>query len=108
MTNRCKAEKRTAILLMAFALTMAPALAVGNEADFKAALAASQKAIDEASALKNQWTTTEQALKQAKAAAVFGDFDKATTLAKHAEELAKASIYQAKEQASNWREADVR
>ena len=40
--------------------------------------------------------------------AAAGNFDKATSLAKHAEALAKASIAQAKEQQEAWRAAEIR
>ena len=52
--------------------------AAGSEADFKSALAAAEGANKEAGALKNQWTTTAQALAAAKQAAAAGDFDKAS------------------------------
>ena len=77
--------------------------AAGSEADFKSALAAAESANKEAGALKNQWTTTAQQLAAAKQAAAAGDFDKASSLAKQAEALAKASIAQAKEQQEAWR-----
>ncbi len=95
----------------AFALSVAsavPAFAAGNEAEYKAALASAETAIQQAAALKNQWSTTLQALAAAKKDAGAGDFDKATALARHAEDLAKASIAQAKEQATAWKDAVVR
>lgn len=94
-----------AILVASFA---APAFAAGSEADYKAALAAAEKAEAEAGKLNNQWSTTEQALKAAQKEAAAGDFAKATELAKHAEALANASIAQSKEQATAWRRADIR
>jgi hypothetical protein len=77
--------------------------AAGTETEFKAALASAEAANKQAGALKNQWTTTAQALKAAKKAAAAHDYDKAIKLAKHAEALAKASIYQAKEQEEAWK-----
>jgi hypothetical protein len=85
-----------------------PLAAAGSEAEFKSALAAAETANKEAGALKNQWTTTAQQLAAAKQAAAAGNFDKATSLAKHAEALAKASIAQAKEQQEAWRAAEIR
>ena len=85
-----------------------PAFAAGSESDYKAALAGAEKAEAEAGKLKNQWSTTEQALKAAQKEASAGDFAKATDLAKHAEALAKASIAQSKQQAKAWRRADIR
>jgi hypothetical protein len=100
-------------LLVAGALALAivrvaPALAGGSEADFQAALVAAEAANKEAGALKNQWTTTAQEIAAAKKAATAGDFDKATELARAAEALARASIAQAKEQATGWKDAEIR
>ncbi len=99
------------LIAAAFVLSLAaagPALAVGDEAAYKSALAAAEAAEQQAAALKNQWTTTEQALTAAKKEAGTGDFDKATALAKQAEALANASITQAKEQATAWKNAEIR
>jgi hypothetical protein len=85
-----------------------PLAGAGSESDFKAAFAAAESANKEAGALKNQWTTTAQQLTAARQAAAAGDFDKATSLAKQAEALAKASIAQAKEQQDAWRAAEIR
>jgi hypothetical protein len=88
--------------------TASAAMAASNEADFKTALTAAEAAEKDASALKNQWTTTEQALTAARKAAAAGDFDAATNAAGQAEALAKASIAQAKEQREAWRAAVIR
>ena len=77
--------------------------AASTQADFDAALAAAFAAEKDAGAMKNQWTTTEQALSAAKKAAAAGDFDAAVKQAKQAEALAKASIAQAKEQDTAWK-----
>jgi hypothetical protein len=82
---------------------IASAMAAGTESEFKAALAAAESANKQAAALKNQWTTTASAIKAAQKAAAAHDYDKAIKLAKHAEALAKASIYQAKEQEKAWK-----
>lgn len=95
----------TAILWLA-TVTVAPA--ANTEADFKAALAAAEAANKEAGALRDQWTTTEQAVAAAKKGAAAGDYDNAVGEAKHAEALAKASIAQAKEQKEAWKAAKVR
>ena len=76
--------------------------------DFKAALAKAEAAHKEAGGLKNQWTTTADEMKKAKAAADAGKFDDAVKMAEHAEALANASIAQAKEQATAWKDAIVR
>ena len=94
-----------ALILIALA---APALAAGTEADYKAALAAAEAAEKEAGALKNRWLPTEQALAAAKKAAAANDFDTAVKQAQQAEALARASIFQAKEQDEAWKAAVVR
>ena len=76
--------------------------------DFKAAYAKAEAAENQAGALKNQWTTTETELKAAKKAADAGNFDEATKHAQEAEALANASIAQAKEQATAWKNAVIR
>jgi hypothetical protein len=95
----------TVILLAGVAL---PAFAASTEADFKAAYAAAETANNEAGKLRNQWTTTVSAMADAKKAAEAGDFDKAVAASKHAEELAKASIYQSQEQKDGWKQMEIR
>ena len=88
---------------------VAPAAAFAATADdFNAALAKAEAANKQAGAIKNQWTTTAQAIAAAKKAAEGGQFDEAVKLAQHAEELANASIAQAKEQEKLWPEAKIR
>lgn len=110
MTMEMAMSKRVlaaALLVLATAAT-GPAFAAGSESGYKAALAAAEAAEKQAGTFKNQWTTTEQALKEAKQEAAAGDFDKAMALAKQAEALANASIAQSKEQAKVWNDADIR
>ena len=76
--------------------------------DYKMALAKAEAASKEAHTLKNEWTTTKDALKDAKKAADAGKFDDAVKYAQEAEALAKASAEQAKEQEKLWPEAVVR
>lgn len=95
----------TALLWLA---TVTAAPAASTEADFKSALAAAEAANKQAGALRNQWTTTAQALAAAKKAAAAGNFDAAVSEARHAEALAKASIAQAKEQETTWRQGKIR
>jgi hypothetical protein len=85
------------------AASVTSGVSAGTEADFKSALAAAQAANNEAGALKNQWTTTAQALADASKAAAAGEYEKGIELAKHAEALARASINQAKEQQEAWK-----
>jgi hypothetical protein len=89
-------------------LAPAAAMAASTEADFKSALAAAEAAEKDAGLLKNQWTTTEQALAAAKKAAAGNDYDTAVKQAQQAEALAKASIAQAKEQQDAWQAAVIR
>jgi hypothetical protein len=96
-----------ALAALAFFIPAA-AKAESTEADFKSALATAEAAEKDAGALKNQWTTTEQALAAAKKAAAGNDFDTAVKQAQQAEALAKASIAQAKEQETAWKDAVVR
>jgi hypothetical protein len=94
-----------AVLLIAGATST---LAASSEADFKTAYAAAEAANKEAGSLRNQWTVTAAALAAAKKAADGGDFDNAVASAKEAEELAKASIFQATSEKERWKELEIR
>ena len=97
---------RLAVIL---SLAAVPTIAFAASADdFKAALAKAEAANKQAADIKNQWTTTGQAIAAAKKAADAGKFDDAVKLAQHAEELANASIAQAKEQETAWTQAVIR
>ncbi len=92
-----------------FSLTgLATAALAASADDFKAAYAKAEAANNQAATLKNQWTTTEDALKAAKKAADGGNFDDAIKHAEQAEALANASIAQAKEQEKAWTQAVIR
>ena len=97
---------RLAVILSVGGLATA-ALAASAD-DFKAAYAKAEAADKQAGALKNQWTTTEAALKAAKKAADAGNDDEAVKHAEQAEALANALIAQAKEQATAWTKAVIR
>lgn len=102
---------RMSCMLMLGVILLAGAnevFAAGSEADFKKAIEAAEAANKKAGDLKNQWTTTGQSIAQAKKTAADGDFDKATALAKHAQDLAEASIAQAEEQKKIWKDAEIR
>ena len=99
---------KSALALALLAAGATSALAAGAEEDFKAAYAAAESANKEAGKLRNQWTTTASTLAAAKKAADAGDFDKATTSAKEAEALAKASIFQATSEKTRWKEMEIR
>lgn len=87
-----------------------PALAAGQPADqasAEAALAAAQKLEGEAAALKNRWIPTETALKAATAAFKDSHWDEAKASADQAAALAQASIAQAHEEQTAWRDAVI-
>jgi multidrug resistance efflux pump len=107
MSKIAKMRHVAALAALSFFLPIA-AMAASTEADFKAALAAAEAAEKDAGLMKNQWTTTEQALAAAKKAAAGNDFDTAVKQAQQAEALAKASIAQAKEQQDAWQAAVIR
>jgi hypothetical protein len=94
-----------AILLV---LPVAVAQAETPQEQFKAAYEKAETANKKAGELRNQWTTTANALKAAKAAADAGDFDKATNLAHEAEALANASIAQTEHEKKLWKDAVIR
>jgi hypothetical protein len=83
-------------------------LAAASEADFKTAYEAAETANKQAGQLRDQWTVTATALKEAKKAADAGDFDKALAEAKEAEALAKASVYQATSEKEAWKAEVIR
>jgi hypothetical protein len=93
---------------MALVAGATSARAANTEADYKAAYAAAEAANKEANQLRNQWTTAVKALKEAKAAAESGDFDKAVAESKKSETLSKAAIYQFNEQKDAWRKMEIR
>ena len=88
--------------------TLSTAAWAASADDYKAALDKAEAAMKQAHALKNEWTTTADEIKDAKKAADAGKFDEAVKHAQDAEALANASIAQAKEQEKLWPEAVVR
>ncbi len=96
-----------AILASVLLIAAATPARAASEADFKAAYAAAEVAEKEAGSLRNQWITTETALKAAKKQAEAGDFDAATASAEEAEALAKASILQATSEKDSWKDAEI-
>lgn len=75
---------------------------------FRTALGKAEAAEQQAGLLKNQWTTTETALQDARKAAAAGNYREAVSRAQFAQALAEASIAQAREQASAWKSAVIR
>jgi hypothetical protein len=96
------------VLSMVMALGATTARAASTEADYKAAYAAAEAANNEAGKLRNQWTTAVSALKDAKAAAEAGDFDKAVSESEKSETLSKAAIFQSNEQKDAWRKMEIK
>jgi hypothetical protein len=84
------------------------AQAADPENEFKSAYAVAVGAEKGAGQLRNQWTVTETALADARRAAAAGDFDKAIALAREAERLARASIFQATSEKNAWKDREIR
>jgi hypothetical protein len=111
MMIQFKAAMRIPILSLTSVLAITSAtsaLAANSEADFNTAYAAAEAANSEAGRLRNQWTTTIEALADAKKAADRRDFDHAVASAKEAEALAKASIFQATSEKDAWKNLEIR
>lgn len=96
------------VVLSMVAVGATTARAASTEADYTAAYAAAEAANNEAAKLRNQWTTAVSALKDAKAAAAAGDFDKAVAESTKSEALSKAAIFQSNEQKDAWRKMEIR
>jgi hypothetical protein len=101
---------RTSLLALTSVLLIAGATSAlaATEADYKTALAAAEAANKEAAGLRNQWTVTAAAIAAAKKAAEAGDFDKAVASSNEAEALAKASIFQATNEKTLWKDMEIR
>jgi hypothetical protein len=99
------------VFLLAVTLTFglgASAAFAASADDFNAAYAKADAAQKRAVQMKAAWTTTADALKNAKKAADAGKFDDAVALAQQAEALADASMAQAKDEQQRWRDAVIR
>ena len=109
MSRTTSGNMRSLAFALASLLSIAgpTAARAGSEADYKTAYAAADAAEKEAGQLRNQWTTTESTLAAAKKAADAGDFDQATALAKEAEALARASIFQANSEKDAWKALEI-
>jgi type II secretory pathway pseudopilin PulG len=108
MSNGTMRFPALVVLSIALAVAATTARAASTEADYKAAYATAEAANNEASKLRNQWTTAVSALKDAKKAAEAGDFDKAVAQSKKSETLSKAAIFQFNEQKDAWRKLEIR
>lgn len=76
--------------------------------DFAASYAAAFAAEKQAGVLHHQWTATETVLKEAEQANAQKHSNTAVALARRAEALATASIEQAKQQKTAWRDAVIK
>jgi hypothetical protein len=97
---------RTFVIALATAALASAVLAEPAD-DFKLALAKAEAANKQAGILKNQWTTTTEELKAAQSAAAAGKYDEAIAHARQAEALANASIAQARDQETAWKQAVI-
>ena len=96
------------IPIVAGAALACTAAAAATQDDFQKAFAAAQAADKDAAAHKNQWTSTETALADAKKAAASGNFDDGVKLANEAEALAKAAVAQSVREDADWKQAVIR
>ena len=108
MSERRKPAMKRIMFAASLAVAAAMPARAASEADFKAAFAAADSAEKDAGRLRNQWTTTEAALKAAKTAADAGNYDQAVKSAQEAEALAKASIFQATSEKERWKDLEIR
>jgi len=109
--SRTGGKRPIALLALATMLVIpgaSSALAAASADEFRAAYAAAEAANTQAAALRNAWTTTVSTLADAKKAADAGNFDAAVALAKEAEALAKASIFQAANEKDAWKALEIR
>jgi hypothetical protein len=101
--------KKFAFAALALAVGFGVSVAHAASAeDFKTAYAKAEAAEKQAVEMKTSWTTTVDALKDAKKAANAGKFDDAVALAQEAEALANASMAQAKDEQGRWQDAVIR
>jgi hypothetical protein len=94
--------------LVLWLASAACAQAADQENEFKSAYAIAQGAEKGAGQFRNRWTVTETTLAEARQAAATGDFDKAIALAREAERLARASIFQATSEKNAWKDREIR
>lgn len=99
---------RFAVPLLGSFLLSGAALAAASQQDFDTAFAAANAKAKEAAAAKNVWPQTGAALAGAEKAAQAKKWDQAVDLAKQAEALAEASLYQTHSEAKLWKDAEIR
>ena len=94
---------------MALLATLLPVAAFAATAEeFEAAYKAAAAHEKETVANKNQWPAVKTTLAAARKAADAKDFDKALELAKHADALTQAAIYQSKSEETAWKDAAIK
>ncbi len=98
----------TLAMLSAAMFSVAVGASAASENDYRANYAKASTAAAKSLDMNAGWTVTAATLKQAKEAAAAHDYDKAVTLAKHAEALAQASIRQSEQQQKMWQKAVVK
>jgi hypothetical protein len=79
----------------------------GPAEDFAAAYAKAEGASRQSEVMKTQWSVTVSELKAAQSAARDGNYGEAIDHARKAEALANASIAQAKEQETAWKQGVI-
>jgi hypothetical protein len=99
---------RLLVILAPALLASRATFAAATEIEFRYAYAAAATAEKEAAGLRNRWIATETSLTESRKAAERGDFDQAVALAKEAEALAKASVFQATSEKEAWKDLDIR
>lgn len=91
-------------VLVALCLLPLAASAETTQTDYESAYEAATTVHEEVVARQNEWLTTNNVLAAAEKAAAAGNYDKATTLAHKAEELAQLALQQAKHQETAWKD----
>ena len=91
--------------LLSILLMPVPGFTAETQESFQAAYDAADAARKKAAAVKSEWRDTRKMLKQAKAAAKKGDFDKAVALANAAKFQGERGAEQGELQARIWQDA---
>jgi len=98
----------SALLMLVAASTYATFTLAATREEADQAIARAEASVKQAASLKNQWTTTTQALDAARKAGASGDAEKALRHAQEAEALAKASIAQKTMEDQAWKDAVIK
>ena len=98
----------SALLMLVAASTYGTFTLAATREEADQAIARAEASVKQAASLKNQWTTTTQALDVARKAGASGDAEKALRHAQEAEALAKASIAQKTMEDQAWKDAVIK